>query len=103
MTIDELREKFFEVAREEADLLCSKGADYSGREDVFGNFRRIAVLSRKRISPQGAMFVLLMKHIDAIARYVFERELSAESVVSHIKDARNYLFLLLLFLEGGNE
>lgn len=96
MTLEELITRFRVITEKEEELLTKKGADYSGGEDAFGNFKRIADFSRGRLTSKQAAFTLLMKHIDAIARHVFEGKLSAESFESHIIDARNYLFLLLM-------
>ncbi len=93
MTIDDFDKLFTEMCAAERELLYTKGAEYSGKEDRLLNFKRLA--KDLNLDPKQILWVYLSKHMDAIRSYVATNEThSTEPIEGRIHDARNYLALL---------
>ena len=90
--------KFFEwsdsMQKEENRLMKVKGKEYTvSDEDKFKNFKSIG--ERMKIPAEQVCLIYLLKHMDSIRNYVLTgKEVSEESIVGRIQDARNYLLLL---------
>ena len=99
-----IREKLFqEIWRKCKKIRETKGVDYSGKEDVNSNFKRVA--KALNITPEQALWVYLLKHIDCLKTYIKNGKIrqKEESVEDKIVDCINYLGILLsLIRENGN-
>ena len=92
MKIDEFNEMILVVLDKCRDIMNSKGVAYSGVDDKFGNFNRIADklgLDRKQV-----WSVYFNKHIDAIDAFLRKEYKDCEPIQGRIMDAINYLLLL---------
>jgi hypothetical protein len=73
-------------------IMQSKGAAYSGDDDVFSNFKR---LSKELDLPMLKVWlVYFQKHYDATRSYVNGNYKDSEGIDGRIADMINYLFLL---------
>ena len=74
--------------------LLKKGRAYTrGGVDKFANFKRCA--SDLGVTAQLAWAIYFHKHMDAIYHYIVNGEEGPEGIRENIKDARNYLDLLM--------
>jgi hypothetical protein len=74
------------------NITATKGVDYSGDDDRLKNFKDAG--EQVGISPERALGVYLIKHIDSIKTWLKRGELKGESVEFKIDDAIMYLLLL---------
>jgi hypothetical protein len=94
-TRDNLIRAYF---NEDMDLLVKKGADYAGQQDALVNLKRFGALGIiVRLSDKFSRLENLYK---TKSRGVAVKD---ESLIDTIRDARNYLFLLQIFLEGKDK
>tara|TARA_R110002020_G_scaffold254393_2_gene468100 strand:+ start:171 stop:485 length:315 start_codon:yes stop_codon:yes gene_type:complete len=79
---------------EEHRIMLDKGKEYTvSDEDKFKNFKSIG--ERLNLQPEIVATIYLLKHMDSIRNYVLTgKEVSEESIMGRIQDARNYLLLL---------
>ena len=76
--------------------------EYAHDEDnVFANFDRVA--NCLDISPEKAIMVYLLKHIDGISAYIQGHKSQRENVSGRITDAIVYLFLLWAMTDGEKD
>lgn len=82
-----------------ADLLVSKGREYSGTEDRLSNFKRGANLTGA--TPLQVAFIYASKHYDSISTYVRETAADrglvpnlSEPIESRFDDLINYMILM---------
>jgi hypothetical protein len=73
-------------------IAASKGVDYSGDNDRLKNFKDVA--AQLGGTPQYALGVYLMKHVDSIKTWIKRGELKGEPIEAKIDDAIMYLLLL---------
>ena len=73
-------------------IMKSKGIAYSGVEDKFGNFKRIA--KNLSMSPKQVWYVYFAKHLDSLTAYLRGEYSDNEPILGRIQDLINYLFLL---------
>ena len=96
MTLDERNEAIAEIFQDCSKILESKGRDYSGEEDAYRNFSKVA--SSLGLPPRQVLLVYLSKHLDAIFNAVKENPYTpkrvAESFEQSCLDAINYLAIL---------
>ncbi len=89
-------QKFYKIAEQLFDecmeIMKTKGIAYSGIEDKFGNFKRIA--KSLCMSPEAVWFVYFAKHLDALTSYIRGEYSDSEPIKGRIQDMINYLFLL---------
>lgn len=78
-------------------VLDSKGKAYSGDEDYFANFKRIA--SDLNINPETVWYVYFSKHLDALKTYLSGNYCDSEPISGRIIDLINYLILLKVYTE----
>lgn len=77
-------------------LLADKGAVYTGHEEVWESFRRIAAASQCSI--ERVLLVFLHKHIDAIRGIlVGDTTPTDEGILHRCMDAANYLALIATY------
>lgn len=98
--------KFYEVAEEFLDdcmeIMKSKGMAYSGTDDKFGNFKRVA--KNLSMTPEQVWFVYFSKHFDSLSAYIRGEYSDSEPIKGRIMDMVNYLLLLNgLIVEGEGE
>ena len=75
--------------------------EYAHHDDnVFANFERVA--ERLNISPEKALMVYLLKHIDGITAYIKGHKSQREDVRGRITDTIVYLVLLWGMIEEKN-
>jgi hypothetical protein len=79
--------------REAYDTLVMKGRDYAHPDDHFANFREVAAATDTR--PEQAWMQGFYKHYARIKTQVRTGTVSSESFEDSVKDAINYLLLLL--------
>ncbi len=97
MKLSDFNEILDDVLDKCRDIMNSKGVAYSGTDDKFGNFNRIATklgLDRKKI-----WSVYFNKHTDAIDAFLREEYKDCEPIQGRIMDAINYLLLLYGMVE----
>jgi hypothetical protein len=104
------KDDFFQIVenahRRNLDLMSSKGAAYSGSDDVFANFKRNA--DRLGLTQYQVWLVYFLKHIDAITNAVKTNPDhpvdKSEGLEGRVDDAENYLKLLrgMLAESSGN-
>ena len=70
-------------------------------DNVFANFDRVS--NCLDISPEKAIMVYLLKHIDGISAYVQGHKSQREDVSGRITDAIVYLFLLWAMIDGEKD
>lgn len=92
MKLEEFKCVVDEVLTECLEIMDSKGVAYSGMDDKFGNFNRIAGLLN--LDRTEVWSVYFHKHIDAIDAYIRGEYEDSESIYGRIMDAINYLLLL---------
>lgn len=85
-----------EVLRESADLLVSKGEEYSNSEDRLANFKRGA--AHTGVSPLTVLFIFMSKHYDAFSTYVRKEQQGlpqslSEPIEGRLNDLINYCLL----------
>lgn len=101
-------EEFFKQCIE---TMNKKGAEYSGSDDKFANFKRLAV--KYNVPVEEIWGVYFSKHIDSIDSFVrnrrkgygiscIEKNLS-EPITGRIMDAINYLAILKGIIDEGRE
>ena len=71
------------------------------KDNVFANFDRVS--NCLDISPEKAIMVYLLKHIDGINAYIKGHTSQREDVSGRITDAIVYLFLLWAMIDGEKE
>jgi len=74
------------------EIMKSKGLAYSGKNDSFANFKRVA--KNLCMSQYQVWHVYFSKHLDSLASWIKEEYSDSEPIESRIKDLINYLFLL---------
>ena len=75
--------------------------EYAHHDDnVFANFERVAKCLN--ISPEKALMVYLLKHIDGITAYIKGHKSQREDVRGRITDAMVYMTLLWAMIEEKN-
>lgn len=92
MTFEEFDKFTDELFAECRAMRDSKGKEYAGTADRFGNFNRLAEklgLPREKI-----LSVYLTKHLDAIDNFIRDRKVYSEPIRGRIVDAIVYLSLL---------
>lgn len=93
MTFKRFDEYVLDLMTEMNEVRETKGKEYAGGEDRFGNFNRIA--ARCGVSRQVVWLVFFTKHLDSIETFIREGKLhSDESIQKRIVDAVAYLTLL---------
>ncbi len=82
---------------EDMKLLKAKGHDYSGEADCLKNLRRHGL--------KGIVVRLCdkMERLDNLVWSGTEAQVKEERAADTIRDARNYLFLAQIFLEGKDK
>jgi hypothetical protein len=80
------------------DLLVQKGADYAGQVDALANLKKWG--AQGIIVRLGDKMSRLENLFKTRSRGVMVKD---ESLIDTIRDARNYLFLLQIFLEGKDK
>ena len=87
---NEYRDKFLEEA---LDISDSKSIEYTiSNEDKHYNFKHVA--DRLGVTPQQAMMVYILKHVDAICNDAKTgKQVSDETVRSRCQDIMNYAIL----------
>ena len=94
-TRDNLIRAYF---NEDMDLLKRKGHDYAGQQDALANLKRFGALGIiVRLSDKFSRLENLYKTKSCGV------VVKDESLVDTIRDARNYLFLLQIFVEGKDQ
>lgn len=78
-------------------IMKSKGEAYSGHEDKFGNFKRIAQKYKIPITMVWAIY--FGKHLDSLDSWLRGEYVDSEPIEGRIKDLINYLFLLYGLIE----
>lgn len=96
----ESTDRFYE--QECKKTMQTKGQEYSGSEDKFANFKRLA--KKYNVPPEEICGIYMTKHLDSIDSFIRQRragksvrEIEAglsEPISSRIADAVNYLFIL---------
>lgn len=79
----------------------TKGADYSGDEDVLANFKRNA--KRLGLTKEQVLGVYMNKHLDAIDTYIRDGNIKSEPIEGRISDAIVYLLLLRAMVREGHD
>jgi len=74
------------------EIMKSKGLAYSGKNDSFANFKRVA--KNLCMSQYYVWYVYFSKHLDSLASWIRGEYSDSEPIESRIKDLINYLFLL---------
>jgi len=97
-----MKEKdFYEVAGkvwlECMEIMKSKGMAYSGKEDKFGNFKRVA--KSLSMTPYQVWYTYFSKHLDSLASWIRKEYADSEPIEGRIKDLINYLLLLYGMIE----
>ena len=92
MTLNEFNALLDKVLEQCRDIMNSKGVAYSGTDDKFGNFKRIA--KKLNLRTEQIWSVYFNKHIDAIDAYIRGEYSDSEPIEGRIMDAINYLLLL---------
>ena len=89
-------QKFYDTIEELIDecleIMKAKGLAYSGKQDSFANFKRVA--KNLSMSQYDVWYVYFAKHLDSLASWIREEYSDSEPIESRIKDLINYLFLL---------
>ena len=89
-------QKFYDLTEELIDecleIMKSKGLAYSGKQDSFANFKRVA--KNLSMSQYNVWYVYFAKHLDSLASWIREEYSDSEPITGRIKDLINYLFLL---------
>lgn len=101
-------EEFF---KECIQVMNTKGAEYSGTDDKFANFKRLA--KKYDVPIEEIWGVYFSKHIDSIDSFVRKRraglsisdieETLSEPISGRILDAINYLTILKGIVDEGRE
>ena len=100
-------QKFYDLTKNFLDecmeIMKSKGMAYSGTNDKFGNFKRVA--KNLCMSPEQVWFVYFSKHFDALSAYIRGEYSDSEPIKGRIMDMVNYLLLLngLIVEEDGKD
>ena len=99
MTFIEETKKFFEEC---LNVMNTKGQEYSGSEDKFANFKRLA--KKYDVPAEEICGIFMTKHLDSINSFIRQRRAGksvweievglSEPISGRIKDAVNYLFIL---------
>jgi len=98
MTLGDFDKLFLSMCEMERSILCTKGVEYSGRDDRLANFKRLA--RDLNLNPKIILWIYFIKHIDSIRSFILTGEVnSTESIEGRIYDARNYLALLMGLIE----
>jgi len=89
--------KFLELVKQNIFVRClaimkSKGEAYSGKEDKFGNFNRIA--EKRDVSRYLVWSIYFDKHLDALDSWINGYYVDSEPIYGRILDLINYLLLL---------
>jgi len=85
------------VETKDREILLTKNADYSNKEDGLSNFKYAA--KRLGLTPYQIWAVYAGKHWDAIMAFCRDGKVESEDITLRIHDLRNYAFLLLGLLE----
>ena len=89
-------QKFYDTIEELIDecleIMKAKGLAYSGKDDSFANFKRVA--KNLSMSQYQVWYVYFAKHLDSLASWIREEYSDSEPITGRIKDLINYLFLL---------
>ena len=109
MNVKRFEEILGQFESEEHILLLGKRKEYAVDEDCLSNFK--ATAKATSMSPEDVCVVLLMKHVQAIAkaahdpstRLGFGGSGAAEGFSQRIADARNYLILLAALIGERDE
>jgi len=99
MTQKQFYQLFDQLFKEERQLMQDKGTEYTiSSDDKLENFKSVA--KRNGLEPLQVCKIYLDKHLDSISNFVKRRRtFSGESIRGRVKDARNYLILLLALIE----
>ena len=82
-----------QLVKKETEIFTLKGEEYSGSQNRFANFERIA--DKLGLHPVEVLAVYFYKHIDSIDTYIKDKKVySDEDIIGRVSDARNYLALL---------
>jgi len=79
------------------EIMKSKGIAYSGRDDKFGNFKRVA--KNLCMEPEQVWYVYFAKHLDSLSAWLRGDYVDSEPIEGRIKDLINYLLLLYGMIE----
>ena len=97
--------KFYEKSEELIDecleIMKSKGIAYSGKDDSFANFKRVA--KSLSMTQYQVWYVYFAKHVDSLASWIREEYSDSEPIKSRIMDLINYLILLNGMIEEDKE
>jgi hypothetical protein len=93
------------------DVMNTKGQEYSGSEDKFANFKRLA--KKYRVPTEEICGIYMTKHMDSIDSFIRERRAGksvmelemglSEPISGRIGDAINYLFILKGIIDEERE
>ena len=97
MTRDQMQDVMSAVYLECEGLRKAGQAEYSGGEDAFGNFNRLA--AALKIDRRKILWIYVSKHFDGIVAYINGHESQREDVHGRINDAIVYLCLLRGMIE----
>jgi hypothetical protein len=100
MDVETFEKLLTEFESEERALLIGKRKEYAVNSDCLSNFKATAMATS--MSPEDVCVVLLMKHVQAIAKSAHDSSTrlgyggtgAKEGFSQRIADARNYLILL---------
>lgn len=105
MNIETFNERLEELFAECRNLLNTKGADYSGKQDRFLNFK--ANGERLGLSKYQIWSVYFAKHIDAIFNSIkidpLNPKTNSEPLITRVQDAICYLTLLAGMMEEDGQ
>jgi len=82
-----------DLIKEEIKIFTLKGGEYSGEDNRFFNFEKLA--TELGVHPLSIGWIYFSKHKDSIATFIKDKKVkSNEDVIGRINDARNYLALI---------
>lgn len=93
------RTKFIQMITKDFEAIVeinkTKGADYAGEDDAVLNFKRGAMQSGARATPEQIWWVYANKHWDAITTYCWDGSVKSEAIEGRLHDMILYCFLQL--------
>ena len=98
-------QRFYDLIEEFLDecteIMKSKGLAYSGTEDSFANFKRVA--KSLSMSQYQVWYTYFAKHLDSLSSWIRKEYSDSEPIESRIKDLVNYLLLLYGMIEEDKD
>lgn len=102
MTFDECDDIITDHTASRLAMCQQKAKEYANSADRLANFKRNAAILGT--TPETILMVYMMKHIDAIGRYVKTGgQIGSEPIEGRIADAQNYLDLLVCLVREKEE